>query len=482
MTVTGVEGRGTIRDATGGLVELHRQWFGPKHQELKSRLGSNLAPSQLAETEQNVELVKQQLSFVSSDTDYETWRNIVWSILSTDWSCAEALARSWSMEAADRYDESGFDNLVRGFNPNRGITLGTLHHHAVRNGWTRPVASSSPRLHVDNSASKGHRLLTAEEVKALPNLPYCVRGLLPAQGVAAIYGESGAGKSFVGMDLVFSIAAGRPDWFGMAVKQGPVAYIALEGRGGVSKRIRAWEAHNKQSVAPDVRFLLGDFSLLEAEGVDKLGAEIFAALGAGAVVVVDTLNQSAPGADENSSKDMSGILTNASILADCVRGLVVLVHHAGKDKGRGMRGHSSLFAAMDAVIEVTTSSAGRLWKVAKSKDDEGGISYDFELVRYVVDRDQDGFDITSCAVRRTVNVPVAKAKRLSGKNQVAAMAKLGPLIAADPNGITHSDAIKEVAAVLTCPQARRTAVAKETIDRLLQNGHIRLGDGGMRLK
>jgi putative DNA primase/helicase len=155
----------------------------------------------------------------------------------------------------------------------------------------------------------------------------------------------------------------------MAVKPAPVAYVALEGRGGVSKRIKAWEKHNQQAVAGRVRFLLSDFSILVAEGVDKLAAEIVMALGPGAVVVVDTLNQSAPGADENASADMSRVLSNAKRLAERVQGLVLLVHHAGKDRTRGMRGHSSLFAAMDAVIEVTTAPAGRSWIVAKSKDE-----------------------------------------------------------------------------------------------------------------
>jgi RecA/RadA recombinase len=301
------------------------------------------------------------------------------------------------------------------------------------------------------------RLLTAAEVKALPIQPYRVRGLLPAQGVAAIYGEAGSGKSFLAMDLCFSIAAGHPDWFDMEVKSAPVAYIALEGRSGVSKRLKAWEMHNQQPVAGSVRFLLSDFSLLDEKEVKKLAAEIIKSLGAGAVVIVDTLNQSAPGADENTSKDMGLILTNAKHLAEWVEGLVILVHHAGKDKTRGMRGHSSLFAAMDAVVEVTISPTGRSWVAAKAKDDEGGISRDFELVRYVVDIDADGLDVTSCAVRRVANLPlpVVNAKRLSGRHQIAAMAKLRGLLTSNPNGISHKDAVAEVAAVLRCPAGDR---------------------------
>ena len=284
------------------------------------------------------------------------------------------------------------------------------------------------------------------------------------------------------MDMCFSIAAGQPDWFGMPVKPAPLAYVALEGRGGVSKRIKAWEKHNQRAVAGRVRFLLSDFSILVAEGVDKLAAEIVTALGPGAVVVVDTLNQSAPGADENASADMSRVLGNAKRLAERVQGLVLLVHHAGKDRARGMRGHSSLFAAMDAVVEVTTAPGGRSWIAAKAKYDEAGLSYDFELVRCVVDVDEDGLDVTSCAVRRTFNAPVAKSKPLSGKNQIAAMAKLRPLLTANPKRIDHKGAINEVAAALSCPPARKATVAKETIDRLLVNGHLSMDEGVVRVK
>jgi RecA-family ATPase len=256
-------------------------------------------------------------------------------------------------------------------------------------GWTPPAKPQ--RSNVISIAAPGtRRLLTAAEIKAQPNQPYVVRELLPAEGVAAIYGETGSGKSFLAMDLCFSIAAGRADWFGMAVNQAPAIYVALEGRGGVSKRVTAWEMHNQQPVASPVRFMVDDFSILDTEVVQQLGADIVATLGTGAVVLVDTLNQSAPGADENSSKDMSGVLTNAKHLADSVRGLVVLVHHTGKDRAKGMRGHSSLLAAMDAVIEVTHSAGLRSWSVAKSRDDEASTKFDFRLAQYVVGTDQWG--------------------------------------------------------------------------------------------
>lgn len=61
-------------------------------------------------------------------------------------------------------------------------------------------------------------------------------------------------------------------------------------------------------------------------------------------------------------------------------GLVVLVHHTGKDTAQGMRGHSSLFAALDGAIEVKRNNAGRTWTVAKTKDGEDGKTTAFKLL------------------------------------------------------------------------------------------------------
>jgi hypothetical protein len=434
------------------------------------------------ETPDNIARLKELLGHVSSDTDYETWRDIIWSIMWTGWSGAEDIACDWSKQAPHRYEQAKFDEVVQSFKSDGGITLGTLVHHAKQNGWTPPAKPQRSNV-ISIAAPGARRLLTAAEIKAQPYQPYVVRGLLPAEGLAAIYGGSGSGKSFLAMDLCFSIAAGHADWFGMPVNQAPAIYIALEGRGGVSKRIKAWEIHNQQQVASPVRFMIDSFSILKPEPVEQLGAEIVAAVGSGAVVVVDTLNQSAPGADENSSEDMSHVLANSKLLAEKVKGLVVLVHHTGKDSSRGMRGHSSLFAAMDAVIEVKASAAGRSWSAAKEKDDEGGMKFDFRLAQYVVGADQWGQDVTSCAVDRTLNLaaPQSKPKPLSGKNQIAAMAKLTNVLAANPDGLSKADAIAEVATILTCRAGRRSTVAKETIDSLTAGGHLNVDEGVVTL-
>jgi hypothetical protein len=248
---------------------------------------------------------------------------------------------------------------------------------------------------VGEKAAPGPRFtfLTADDLRALPPLLWLILFVLPALGLVVIYGPSGSGKTFLVIDLVMAIAEGR-SWFGCRVKPTIVLYICLEGEAGLRLRVQAWEVHHGRRVPDGVRMMIQPFDLTDLNCVHELAAQI----PAGAVVFIDTLNRAAPTADENSSKDMGAILEAAKLLQNLIQGLVVLVHHTGKDSTRGLRGHSSLFAACDAVIEVSRGEDYREWKVAKSKDGADGGSHGFALEVVELGVDEFGDAITSCVV------------------------------------------------------------------------------------
>lgn len=421
------------------------------------------------------------LDHVSADSDYQTWRDICWSIASTGWALARDIAHKWSKRGAD-YDPAVLDDLLARFDPARGITLGSLFHHAQTGGWTQGLLAGQPPLQACQPPlqTSSDLLVTARHLQQLPPATYRVRRLLPAQGVAALYGESAAGKSFLALDLAHAIGTGRPDWFGFKVIKGPVAYIWLEAASGIAKRSRAVEIQTGAPCPDDLRFWQGDFSLLSAESVATVGETVRAKLGAGATVFIDTLNQSAPGADENSSQDMSTIISGAKRLATAIDGLAILVHHPGKDRSRGMRGHSSLFAALDAVIEVSKSDAGRSWQLTKAKDDEAGAFRPFELVPYVVGADDDG-DVISCAVRPVLG-PLSRSKRMpAGRHQKAALEELRKLLPAPGQLIDYKTALVAIALVLACADAKRNERAKDAVDGLIRGGTVEWTDNGLRL-
>jgi putative DNA primase/helicase len=89
------------------------------------------------ETPRNIAEVQAKLAHISADCDYFTYRDIVWSVLSTGWTCAEQLAEDWCRTAPDIFDESSFHNVVNSYSHDvpKPITLGTLTFHAKAGGW-----------------------------------------------------------------------------------------------------------------------------------------------------------------------------------------------------------------------------------------------------------------------------------------------------------------------------------------------------------
>ncbi|AOJ38489.1 helicase [Burkholderia lata] len=241
-----------------------------------------------------------------------------------------------------------------------------------------------------------YRLRSADDLMNAPLQQWLVRDVIPAGGTASVYGPSGSGKSFLVLDLCAAIAEGS-DWFGRRVASTRVVYVALEGEAGLSKRAKAWSAHNHRPLPEGLHFVTQPFDVRNLSDVSDLLEAVQAGGGAG-LLVIDTLNRAAPGADENSSKDMGEIIAKLKILQDSIGGAVLVVHHTGKDAAKGLRGHSSLFAALDAALEVTRIDGRREWTVAKSKDDADGERYAFALRVVDLGEDEDGEPVTSCVI------------------------------------------------------------------------------------
>ena len=222
-------------------------------------------------------------------------------------------------------------------------------------------------------------LVSASEFSSLPELSWLIDNVLPSSGLASVFGASGVGKSFVCLDMAAAIARGS-DWFGHATDQCRVVYVVLEGQAGFRRRVKAWETHHGEPFPANAKFVFDPFAFTVPNHAARLGELINQCGGAG-LVIIDTLNKSAPGCDENSSSDMGKILAGASELQQVTGGMTLLVHHPGKDGSRGLRGHSSLHAALDTVIEVVQDGELICWKLVKCKDGEDGLTHPWTAKR-----------------------------------------------------------------------------------------------------
>ncbi len=343
-----------------------------------------------------------------------------------------------------------------------------------------------------NLVAPHYRVRTASEVLDAPPLRWIVRDVLPAKGLGCIFGASGSGKSFLALDLGAAIADGQP-WFSCKVTAAPVVYLALEGDAGFRQRVKAWEDHHKKGIPEKLQFVMQSFSLRDSSNLLDLADAVIASGGTGGVLVIDTLNRATTGADENTSRDMGEIIDAAQKLQAMLGGLVLLIHHSGKDQSRGLRGHSSLNAALDASIEVVKLDNRREWRMDKSKDGKDDAGKAFRLQVVEVGNHEDGDPITSCVVVpddseqqfRRILPPKSGNQKIAWDALGEALRKAGD---GRPNGapdslpigrpaITLESAVNAIRERLACDPKRKTERAQQALTGLNARGLIRVEEG-----
>ncbi|PKM01764.1 MAG: hypothetical protein CVV17_06625, partial [Gammaproteobacteria bacterium HGW-Gammaproteobacteria-7] len=238
------------------------------------------------------------------------------------------------------------------------------------------------------------RLLMDKDLERLPRLRWLVKWIIPDAGIGAIYGDSGTFKSFLTLDLLAHISHGK-EWFEQRVTAAPAVYVPFEGQGGIPNRVKAWRLAQTQARLPEgelafapaddivsnVAVIMDPLNLREQADRDKLVLTLTESGWAGGVLCIDTLAHASAGIDENSSEmgEMIGIFRD---LQHRLGGVILLIHHSGKDQARGMRGWSGLHAAMDFVIECqrdkSTGTREAQFVLTKVKDGSDGRAFAFE--------------------------------------------------------------------------------------------------------
>lgn len=295
------------------------------------------------------------------------------------------LWNEWSAQATGPDKYKGLADLEphwRSFSATAAgaVTLGSLRAEAVAGVSDFPVVPAS------TAKRKFQRRSFQEFISGKPP-EWIVDGIIPAATVGAVYGASGSGKSFLVADLGLHVAEGRT-WRGQNVRKGRVVYLVAEGVAGSRQRLTA--ARDELGFDVSGFEVIEDTpNLLNKEDPPALARELQAPDEEGHpakidLVIVDTLAQTTPGADENSGKDMSVALEHCKLIHQATGAMVLLIAHAGKDESRGLRGWSGIRAALDCEIEVTdtqpnTPGSLRIAKVTKMKDGEEGAEYPFRL-------------------------------------------------------------------------------------------------------
>lgn len=232
---------------------------------------------------------------------------------------------------------------------------------------------------------------------------WIIKGALPRVGLGALYGAPGSGKTFVVLYIASCISRGI-EVLGLRTRQTGVLYLGAEDPDGLAMRIAALRQEHGSEKPP---FLFvpapAGFNAADPDHMAELIATArerageFAARGAPVgLVVADTFSRAMPGLDENSAPAMSDAIGKLADLGRELDALVLIVHHTGKDVLRGLRGHSSLLAALDVSLEVQRDGDKRTLRLVKSKNAKDGLEWPFELKPVQLGTDEDGDAISSC--------------------------------------------------------------------------------------
>ncbi len=286
-----------------------------------------------------------------------------------------------------------------------------------------------------------------------------VKGFLDQGALSVLYGESNVGKTFVAMDIAFNVAAGL-DWAGRRSAHMSVVYVAAEGGRGARRRLAAIarQRGGEAPVRPRFHLYPGSVNLLRADADLVSLIETVRSVENVGLVVIDTLSRALAGGDENSSTDMGALVKNVDRLRQATDAHVMLVHHSGKDRARGARGHSLLRAATDTEIEIADNEI----TVTKQRDIDGNFRRAFVLDIVELGKDSDGDAITSCIVRLVSQAERPSSQPTAVEDEILAL--LDRLQEADP----EAKGFETDVIVRACRDAGKT-MPGETIRTRLRN-------------
>lgn len=267
-----------------------------------------------------------------------------------------------------------------------------------------------------------------------------IKGLLDQQAMTVLYGESNVGKTFIALDIAYHIWTGV-DYDGMRTTQGDVIYIAAEGGTGILKRVRALAVQRNPTRKEGFHILRSQVNLLDPTAdLGDLVAAINGACERPALIVVDTLSRVLAGGDENSSTDMGALVRNLDAIREKTTAHVMVIHHTGKDKAKGARGHSLLRAATDTEIEVTDGFV----TVTKQRDLEKSWSTGFKLRQVPLGFDADGDPVNGAVVDLCPPEDVVSAPTAEGGGEAGSADGSGGAGGAGVRGVGGSGAKKGV--------------------------------------
>ena len=255
-----------------------------------------------------------------------------------------------------------------------------------------------------------------------PAPDFLINDILETDSHGILVAMSQAFKTFLALMIAHCLCTGNSFMGYEVFTTGKVLYICGEGKGALSRRIKALKivlgGFNNNLMVLHSRIGIDDSDdmLLRLKPLLEEHQPLF--------VIFDTYSSLATDTDENSNTDVAKVLK--LIRETCTNGITssMIVHHNGKDAGKGARGASAFRNNTDFELSMKRKddSMSTILHCEKMKD--GDLFPDIHMTAHVVELGlirQDGKETTSLVLKQSdeSEKPKAttKAKELTPKQQ-----------------------------------------------------------------
>ncbi|EYR81854.1 AAA family ATPase [Shinella sp. DD12] len=287
-----------------------------------------------------------------------------------------------------------------------------------------------------------HKNFTAIQPKR-----YVVGDFLAEGEVSCFFGEPGATKGTIAVDIACHVAAGLP-WMGRTAgghldpwerkalgkesMPAGVLYIALERSTQVQRRVEAFTDEHGIQEPLDLAIWSGPLDLVGSERDDILSA-VYAheraqeedEEGEGSyrevrLVVIDTLARAFGSGSDSGGEETAAVARKFERVLRFRPDLhILVVHHTPIGDDSRLRGHGNLLAAFDQTVRVRKHKVGSTATVMKDNDtaEEGKARFAYALKSRVIHVAKDGKETTAPVV---VPLPAEAVKHAMPKVSVKA--------------------------------------------------------------
>lgn len=295
-------------------------------------------------------------------------------------------------------EETAFDLMLEHWNPRCQPPWGadeTDHLRAkVENAYaynTSPPGNLTPAYHTartsklfqavradipegDETRVAGFRIADRDALDHVRPPDWLIFDFIPDESYVMLFGAYSTFKTFLALDVALTLACEYETtttlWTVSEGAQGPVLFMAGEGRSSIAKRVMAWEQQHNNGEK------VSDFVLVDPVPLINITEEYLAALvddllrrhpEGYRLAVLDTLGRSMAGENENEQKGASQFTLLVQRLKAELGGSVLVLHHSGHAESDRARGSSVFGADPDTLVRIDREGKSHVVKLSMTK-------------------------------------------------------------------------------------------------------------------